>query len=128
MQKGKTVLYLDDNPDHRDLLKFLFEEAGYETVTCAQMDECLELLSQKEVAAVVMDYWLDGVETIEISKKIKELYPAIPFFFFTGDAQPATREKALQTGAMGYLLKPNDVSNIVPVVSRFFENSILKAA
>ena len=122
MQKSKTILYLDDNADHRDLLKFLFEDEGYKIVTCSTMKECLDYLSENEISVIVMDYWVEGVETLVISEKIKESHPNIPFFFFTGDAQSKSREKALNTGAKAYLLKPDDVGNIVPTINQFLGN------
>ncbi len=121
MQKSKTILYLDDNEDHRDLLKFLFEDEGYNILTCAGIENCFDYLIKYPVSVIVLDYWIEGLEAFEISKKIKLLYPHIPFFYFTGDAQKKSREKGMQSGAQGYLLKPDDLNNIVPIIGRFLE-------
>ncbi|MGI8469436.1 MAG: response regulator [Pyrinomonadaceae bacterium] len=123
MREDKTILYLDDNADHRDLLKFLFEDASYKILTCSTVNECLVFLAEHEVSAIVMDYWLDGVENLETGEKIKELYPNIPFFYFTGDAQTKSRERALSVGAQAYFLKPDDIDGIVPAISRLLDNS-----
>jgi DNA-binding NtrC family response regulator len=119
MHEGKTVLYLDDNEDHRDLLKFIFEDAGYRVLTCSNVKDCLDCLTENEISVIVMDYWLEGRETVAIGERIKELYPQIPFFFFTGDAQSKSREKGIQSGARAYFVKPDDLENIVPTVGRF---------
>ena len=120
--EDKTVLYLDDNADHRDLLKFLFEDAGYKILTCSDIKECLNCLAENAVSVVVLDYWLKGEETLAASEQIKQLYPQTPFFFFTGDAQPKSRERGIQSGARGYLLKPDDIDNIVSTIDMFLES------
>ncbi|MGI9036729.1 MAG: response regulator [Pyrinomonadaceae bacterium] len=119
MQACKTVLYLDDNDDHRDLLKYLFEDAGYKIVTCSKLDECLEQLSKNDVSAVIMDYWIEGVETFTVGEKIRIFYPKIPFFYFTGDARTTSRQRAMSSGAQAYLLKPDDIGGIVQTIDKY---------
>lgn len=123
MQESKTILYLDDNEDHRDLLKFIFEDAGYNILTCSSKDKCFDYLNHYPVSVIVMDYWVEGTEAAEMGEKIKRFHPQIPFFFFTGDAQSKSREKGLRTGAQGYLLKPDDLNNIVTTIGGFLNSS-----
>lgn len=46
---------------------------------------------------------LDGVET---TQQIKHKYAGLPVAFVTGQADPATRNRAEATNPVGYLLKP----------------------
>lgn len=118
MLENKTVLYLDDNTDHLELLKFLFEQTNYQVITSSSQRDCLRSLQSKNVSAVVMDYWVEGAETIDTGKKILEEFPQTPVFFFTGDVREVSRRKALSIGAKEFFVKPDDIGNIVATVDR----------
>ena len=92
-------------------------------MTCSTVREGLDYLVEYDISAITLDYQLDGFGSVEIGEKIKSLYPQIPFFFFTSDAQSKSREKAMQGGAQGYFFLPDDISNIVPKVGRFLESA-----
>lgn len=116
MLENKTVLYLDDNADHLELLKFLFEQTDYKVITSSSQKDCLRSLQSKNISAVVMDYWVEGAETIDTGKKILEAFPQTPLFFFTGDVREVSRRKALSIGAKAFFVKPDDIGNIVATV------------
>lgn len=123
MQENKTVLYLDDNADHLELLKFLFEQTNYKVITSSSQIDCLQSLHSGKVSAVVMDYWVEGSETLDTGKKIREDFPQTPLFFFSGDVREASRRKALDIGAKAFFVKPDDIENIVATIDRHLEVS-----
>lgn len=118
MLENKTVLYLDDNADHLELLKFLFEQTDYQVITSSSQRECLQSLQAKNVSAVVMDYWVEGAETLDTGRRILNEFPQTPLFFFTGDVREISRRKALGIGAKEFFVKPDDIGNIVATVDR----------
>lgn len=118
MSFDKTILCVDDNSDHNELLQFFFEQAGYKVISCSSSDDCLDCLKTVKLSAVIFGNWLEDVHFNSILNEMKILQPELPFVFFTADAREASRQKALRMGAHSYLVKPNDLENLVPVIGK----------
>lgn len=118
MQPDKVVLCVDDNADHNELLEIFFKQVGYKIVACDTPESCLQYLKTIKFSAVIFGSWQEEDRFIEVLDEMKILYPNLPFVFFTADAREASRQKGLQTGAQAYLVKPNDLENIVPTIAR----------
>ena len=119
--KKLTVLCVDDNFDNNDLLKFLFEREEYQVTICSTGEECLKCISDHQFSAVVLDYHLPDQDGLEVFREIKKLYPQTPVIIFTADVRDSSREAALEAGVDAYLIKPDDLENIISVVTKLVE-------
>ena len=119
--KERSVLCVDDNFDNNELLEFFFEQAGYQVTICSTGEECLDCLKDHEFSAVVLDYHLPDKDGLALFKEIRKLYPQTPVIIFSADARNSSREAAIEAGVNAYLIKPDDIKNIVSVVTKLIE-------
>ncbi len=122
MQVPKTVLCVEDNEDNGEMLEVFFEQAGFEVTTCATGEECLEHLKGREFSAIVLDYHLPAKDGLEICREIRRANKFVPIIFFTADARQQIRQDALAAGADAFLIKPDDLLDVVAVVAGLIES------
>jgi DNA-binding response OmpR family regulator len=115
----KNILCVDDNKDSLELLKIFFEQADYQVVTCTNHQECFEHIGNNDFSAIILDCWLAEKDGFEICREIRAANASIPIIFYTADATAKSREMGLTSGANAYLVKPDDMGNLVPTVTQF---------
>ncbi|MBU0481512.1 MAG: NAD-binding protein [Proteobacteria bacterium] len=115
----KKLVIIDDNPVIRHLYSRLFQKAGFVPITADDGEEGLLLIRREKPVAAVIDYMLPGISGIEVCEKIRrdEEYSGITLIIFTADQEPATREKALRSGADEVIVKSADAQKIVETVT-----------
>jgi response regulator NasT len=118
----KNVLIVDDDRVILNLLAEGLRELGYAMSTAASGMEALELVSSTTFDLAVLDMRMPGVSGIELADSLrKEGSP--PFVFLSAFADESTVRQAGEAGAMGYLVKPVDLTQLVA----FIEASIVRA-
>jgi DNA-binding NarL/FixJ family response regulator len=66
-----------------------------------------------------MDVTLQGsVDGIELARRIRAQYAGIRVVYLTGQADPATRQRAAATAPAAYILKPFSGREIVEAIDR----------
>ncbi len=85
------------------------EGLGYEVVAMVNSgEEAVELAMQNPPDAILMDIFLrNEMNGLQAAEQIRASC-AVPVIFLTSNADRATIEKATQTGAHGYIVKPFD--------------------
>jgi DNA-binding response OmpR family regulator len=114
------ILCIEDDVDTCELVTFVFHNAGYKVETCSQAD-CLKLIHEEKFKAIILDNYFDGLSGIEICRKIRSSDQTTPVIFLSGEARQAEIDKALETGANAYLIKPNDFEKLVPTTIKLIE-------
>ncbi len=87
------------------------ENAGYETVSAADGQECMDMIEEEKPDVILLDAEMpvmDGWETCE-ELKSNETTKDIPVIMCTGDDAEEYIERAKQLGAKGYLVKPYQI-------------------
>jgi len=98
----------------------LLERQGHEVVSAGTVAECVTLVDKGLFDLYMIDDdYIDGT-AIQLCKRLRQLTPATPILFFSAQAFRRDRERALEAGAYAYLVKPDDLFEIVSTV-----NSIL---
>ena len=80
----RIVLCVDDEDSQLALRKMVFEDAGFEFLGVRSGTEALELFRTREIAVVVLDYWMSGMKGTEIAEKMRRLRPTIPLIIVSG--------------------------------------------
>jgi two-component system response regulator PilR (NtrC family) len=98
----------------------LLERQGHEVVSAQTVAECVEVVGLKRFDLyMVDDDYIDGT-AIQLCKRLRQMTPETPILFFSAQAFRRDRERAFEAGAYAYLVKPDDLFEIVSTV-----NSIL---
>jgi DNA-binding NarL/FixJ family response regulator len=102
-----AVLIVEDDPEIRDWLERILNNAEGINCTCAFTDAetCILQYEEHNPDVVIMDIQLPGMNGIECIKKIKPLNPGVQFIMFTVFEDDGNVFDSLCAGATGYILK-----------------------
>lgn len=114
MSKIKILIVEDESIIALNLKETLID-LGYEPCGIAP-NRCktLKILDRGVVPdLILMDIYLKGPTTgIELAKELKVTLPNVPIIFLTANSELATIQKASETYAYGYIIKPYKKSNL----------------
>jgi FixJ family two-component response regulator len=100
-----NVFVIDDDPSVRKALQRLFRSAGMIVETFASAEEFLEAgLAPPD--CLVLDVRLAGISGLQLQQRLTANEQDIPIVFISAHDDEVARERALQAGAEGFLLKP----------------------
>jgi AmiR/NasT family two-component response regulator len=128
---GRTVLIAEDEALIRLDLAEMLEEEGYVVVAQAEDGEkAVELATAHRPDLVILDVKMPRLDGIAAAERIASARIA-PVVILTAFSQRELVERARDAGAMAYLVKPFDKSDLVPAIemalSRFAELRQLEA-
>jgi DNA-binding response OmpR family regulator len=121
----KTVLVIEDEPDLRQLSVWLLEAEGYRALQSADGTEGLKIAREHHVDLVLLDIKMPGRYGWSILTEFKESPELvhIPVIVFTASADAGSRSKAIQMGAVDYLIKPIDAQKLKECITRVLNRS-----
>ncbi|MGQ0562780.1 MAG: response regulator [Gemmatimonadota bacterium] len=111
---ANRILIVEDDPAVRRLMTTHFRRNGYR-VDYAMAAE--EVASDEPYDVVLTDIHLPGESGVELANRIREQQPDQPVVFVTGDADASIANRAIQSGAAGYLLKPFELFELDAVIN-----------
>ena len=81
--KRATVLCIDDEEPGLQVRRLLLESAGYRVLSARSGVEGIKLFQSEPVDAVVLDYWMSGMNGMAVAKELKRLNPATPIMILS---------------------------------------------
>lgn len=79
-----NLLFVDDNPQHLQVLQKRLELMGYRVLTARNGVEALEIFSRKRISLAVVDYYMQGMGGDMVAVEMKKLRPDVPIIIFSG--------------------------------------------
>ena len=107
MSTTKKILIVDDEEDITHLTEKFLQLEKYETITCSNGYEALNIVEEKhdDIALILLDIMLPGMNGYEILTEIKSRYPKILVVLFSVKNFSEDIQKGKELGADGYLVK-----------------------
>jgi DNA-binding response OmpR family regulator len=106
MERGASVLVVDDDPTVSDVVRRYLERAGYLVTLAADGHQALALFGQQRPDLVVLDLMLPGVDGLEVCRRLRAAASSLPIVMLTALGEEADRVVGLELGADDYLTKP----------------------
>lgn len=106
MKRTARILVVDDEVSVRESLHDWLKDSGHEVFTAANGGEALEIVKDKKPEIVITDLVMPGMDGLELTKKVKELFPDIEVIVITAYGSVATAIAAIKEGAYDYVEKP----------------------
>ena len=111
----RVVLAEDEAIIRLDLKETLVDE-GYEVVgDTGRGDHAVELVAELDPDVVVLDIKMPGLDGIEAASRIAEAHDAA-VVILTAFSQRDLIDRAVEAGALAYLVKPFQRSELVPAI------------
>jgi two-component system cell cycle response regulator DivK len=122
-QTKGTVLYIEDNPDNRLLVKRILLAEDYELLEAKNSFEALDILTGVHPDLILMDINMPDMDGYTLTAKIKSLpgFERIPILALTANVMRGDKEKTLEAGCDGYIQKPIDIDQLTRVIERFIK-------
>ena len=123
---GASVLVVDDDPDAREVLRTILEDAGARVTTSSSARETREILCDLHPDLLIADIGMpeeDGYSLI-LSIRNLETGPAhVPAIALTAHTRPEDVEHALASGFQMHMAKPIDSTRLVASIASLFERA-----
>jgi two-component system nitrogen regulation response regulator NtrX len=104
--KRQTILVVDDQPEILKTVSGLLEDEGYCTITASNGTEGLAKLQESEVALVLLDIFMPGIDGLETLGRAREAAPEVPVVMISGQATVDAAVRAIKLGAVDFVEKP----------------------
>lgn len=129
--KTTTILIVEDDRDIQDMLGFSLETEGYVLHSAFTVKEAWEVIKNKHVDLVLLDWMLPDSSGIDLLRRIRKYQSMLPVIMVTAKAEEEERVMGLDVGADDYVSKPFSVrelkSRIQAVLRRTMpEDEVLK--
>jgi response regulator NasT len=114
MSKGK-ILVVDDDRLVLATVTHGLAKAGYEIIDADNGDDAILLARQHRPDLALLDIRMEGMSGFDVAAYLRESLQT-PFMFLSAFADDDTVAQVKALGAVAYLVKPLDISQIVPTV------------
>lgn len=118
----RRVLLVDDEPLILATIGQVLRNAGYETAEADSGEAAQNIALEFQPDLALLDVILTGMSGLDLARFLKA-ETDIPFMFISASAEVEIVRQATEYGAVGYLLKPFDIAQIIPA----FEAALSRA-
>jgi DNA-binding NarL/FixJ family response regulator len=117
------IIICDDQAIVRDGLELLLSLEKDITISavCEDGAQVMEVLETKQPDIILMDLKMPGINGIEATRRIHNLYPSIKVLVLTTFDDDEWVLDAIRAGAAGYLLKDTPRAKLVEAIHGTFE-------
>jgi len=112
------LLIVDDEAMLMEALCNTLQAQDYEVVGCTSAAAALTALEQTPFDVLLADLTMPEMNGIELLRAALQIDPLLVVIIMTGDGTISTAVAAMQSGAHDYILKPFNLSAMLPVLTR----------
>jgi DNA-binding NtrC family response regulator len=115
------VVVVDDEPKMAEAIASALERSGHECVVLTSGREALDEVLARAPDVVVTDWRMEGLDGLELLRKIHTARPATPVILVTAYGDVPSAVAAMRAGAFDYVTKPFDNDELRSLVERALE-------
>ncbi len=108
----ERVLAVDDDPQVLAYIRNALADAGYTPVVTVNPEEVESLIQREEPDLILLDLLFPGTSGFELMQRIPEITGA-PVVFLSGQSTAQNIARALEMGAVDYIVKPFSPTELV---------------
>ncbi|OKH31800.1 hypothetical protein NIES2119_27925 [[Phormidium ambiguum] IAM M-71] len=118
--KGIQVLIVDDEPDSREFVAFVLEQAGAQVIAATTANEALTTLIRSQPDILLSDIGMPDMDGYMLIQQVRALAPEqggqIPAIALTAYAGDFNQQQALAVGFQEHLAKPIEPETLVAAI------------
>jgi len=99
------VLIVDDEADYLSLMQERLGFWGYEVLLAVNGKLALTLIKENQPDIVILDYFMPGMDGIEVLRQIRKFDQKIPVIMFTAHADIKNIKGAQELGVVAFIPK-----------------------
>lgn len=122
------ALIIEDNEQNMYMLSFLLEKNNYEVFQAFNGLDGIKAAKEYLPDVILLDIQLPGMDGYQIARELRKRNDlnSIPIIAVTSHAMVGDREKAMASGATGYIEKPIDPDNFTQRLESYFSEELLQ--
>jgi CheY-like chemotaxis protein len=120
--ESPTVLCVDDRPQVSELRKATLESHGYSAKIASSGYTAVKMLEETSVAAVLLEYKLDGMDAEAVACHIKQRFPNLPIILLSAYSELPERILWLVDE---YVMKSELPEGLVRIIERVTQSQRL---
>ncbi|MEJ2110752.1 MAG: response regulator [Acidobacteriota bacterium] len=116
MDKDKIpekVLIVDDEEDFVSIMAKRLRAHGWDAEIASSGQEALQKASASDFTAIILDLKMPGLDGIETLKRLKKINDDLQVILLTGHGSIRDGVDAMKHGAVDFLEKPTDFSDLL---------------
>lgn len=121
--ENPDVFIVDDDPQIRDTLRLVLEDAGHKVAAFESCEGFLAAYSPGEGNCLLVDAYLPGMTGLQLLRHLNEQGHHLPAIMITGNSDVAMAVEAMKTGASDFIEKPVSCIELLASVTRAIEQS-----
>jgi RNA polymerase sigma factor (sigma-70 family) len=120
---ASTVYIVDDDEAVRDSLRWLLEANTYRVRAFASAEAFLSEYNEDQPGVLIVDVRMPGMSGLELQEQLIIRKSIMPIVFITGHGDVPMAVSTLKKGAIDFLEKPFNESDLRETVSRMFDQA-----
>ncbi|MBZ4643068.1 MAG: two-component system, NtrC family, transcriptional regulator [Deferribacteraceae bacterium] len=121
---SKKILIIDDEKNHRLMLKIHLEEAGYEVIEAESGLDGIYMAEENELFAILLDIKMSIMDGITTLSKLKEKGINTPVIMVTAFNNVRTAVESMKLGAIDFITKPVDIELLLKSLENIGLNQV----
>ncbi|WP_051294041.1 ATP-binding response regulator [Pseudoduganella violaceinigra] len=126
--RKQRILIVDDQSAHTVALCDVLRQYQFDAEGCESAEAALELLRSQSFDLMLSDLNMPGLDGIGLVREALQYDPELACIIMTGEGSVATAVRAMQGGALDYIVKPFKASSLLPVLARAQATRALRLA
>jgi two-component system, LuxR family, response regulator TtrR len=122
-QTASTVYIVDDDEAVRDSLRWLLEANNYRVRAFPSGESFLAEYDEKRPSVLIVDVRMPGMSGLELQEQLLARKSTMPIVFITGHGDVPMAVSTIKKGAIDFLEKPFDETDLREIVGRMFEQA-----
>jgi len=122
-----TILYVEDNPENRMLIRRVLNAEGYTVSEAESAIQAIKVMHEQLPDLILMDINMPDIDgyTLTAHLKAQSNLKQIPIIAMTANALKGDRERSLAAGCDGYIEKPVNVDTLTDQIGHFLQRKVL---
>ena len=122
-KRAKHIYFVDDDDLYRRSLVRLLKSAGYSVESFSSAQSFLHSVHvAHRTGVLILDLRMPGMNGFDLQERVKELTIGLHIIIITGDAHPGDRDRAVKSGAIGFLQKPFEEQSLLELIGPAMKN------
>ncbi|HHT9113447.1 MAG: response regulator [Planctomycetes bacterium] len=119
----ETVLLAEDEPEVRELIKMVFEHAGYTVIEAVDGEDALNKFSENkdDIDILVLDVIMPRKNGKEVYEAIKKMKPRMKVLFMSGYSDDIIRKRDFLDKGLDCILKPSSPDDLLEKVRKILD-------
>nr|WP_245200459.1 response regulator [Herbaspirillum sp. LeCh32-8] len=112
----QLIALVDDDEAFREALRDLLDSAGIESIAFESCEKFLGDPRALKATCILLDINLPGMTGLELQRVLNWASITTPIIFLTSVDDAHARERAMTSGAAGFLTKPVDSTHLLSCI------------